>query len=59
MRVIIEKDGAAAQAEAAAAQGLDFSLDEVRDARLVPVVDFKGRRRMQDDAAKQDGGQNR
>jgi len=23
---------------------LDFSLDEVREARLVPVVDFKGRR---------------
>jgi ribosome maturation factor RimP len=23
---------------------LDFSLDEVRDARLVPVIDFKGRR---------------
>jgi ribosome maturation factor RimP len=25
-------------------QGLDFTLDEVREARLVPVVDFKGRR---------------
>lgn len=25
-------------------QALDFSLDEVRDARLVPVIDFKGRR---------------
>jgi len=25
-------------------QALDFSLDEVRQARLVPVVDFKGRR---------------
>ncbi len=25
-------------------QALDFSFDEVRDARLVPVVDFKGRR---------------
>jgi ribosome maturation factor RimP len=23
---------------------LDFSLDEVREAHLVPVVDFKGRR---------------
>ena len=22
---------------------LDFSLDEVREARLVPVIDFKGR----------------
>jgi ribosome maturation factor RimP len=25
-------------------QVLDFTLDEVREARLVPVVDFKGRR---------------
>ncbi|MEO8836615.1 MAG: ribosome maturation factor RimP [Caldimonas sp.] len=25
------------------AQALDFSLDEVREARLVPVIDFKGR----------------
>lgn len=25
-------------------RALDFSLDEVRDARLVPVLDFKGRR---------------
>ena len=24
--------------------GADFSLDEVREARLVPVIDFKGRR---------------
>lgn len=28
----------------AAQQTLDFLLDEVREARLVPVVDFKGRR---------------
>ncbi len=37
----------AAKAGAAAAdaeQALDFSLDEVREAHLVPVVDFKGRR---------------
>ena len=27
-----------------AGQALDFSLDEVREARLVPVVDFKGRK---------------
>lgn len=27
---------------------LGFSLDEVREARLVPVLDFKGRRRRQD-----------
>ena len=46
------KGGAKAQAKASAraepgAQGqeqaLDFNLDEVRDARLVPVIDFKGR----------------
>jgi ribosome maturation factor RimP len=42
------KGGAKAAAPAAAAPGvpeqaLDFSLDEVRDARLVPVIDFKGR----------------
>ena len=29
----------------AAGQALDFSLDEVREARLVPVLDFKGRSR--------------
>lgn len=26
-------------------QALDFQLDEVRDARLVPVIDFKGRKK--------------
>ena len=31
-------------AAGSSAQALDFSLDEVREARLVPVVDFKGRR---------------
>jgi ribosome maturation factor RimP len=48
------KPGKAAQdglvAEAAAQQVLGFTLDEVREARLVPVVDFKGRR-------SSDGGQ--
>ncbi len=35
----------AADADAAASETvLDFSLDEVREARLVPTVDFKGRR---------------
>ena len=29
---------------------LDFSLDEVREARLVPVIDFKGRRSAPHDA---------
>ncbi|AKJ29702.1 ribosome maturation protein RimP [Caldimonas brevitalea] len=46
-------------------QALNFSLDEVREARLVPVVDFKGRRRNQPAAgdaapetnAQEDGGQ--
>jgi ribosome maturation factor RimP len=33
--------GAAAEP---AQQALDFTLDEVREARLVPVIDFKGRR---------------
>ncbi len=31
-------------------QTLDFNLDEVREARLVPVVDFKGRRGLEGDA---------
>lgn len=34
----------AADAGSAADQALEFALDEVREARLVPVVDFKGRR---------------
>lgn len=38
-------------------QALDFALDEVREARLVPVVDFKGRRGRADEANKVDGGQ--
>jgi ribosome maturation factor RimP len=38
-------------AEPAVQQTLDFNLDEVREARLVPVVDFKGRRGpLEDDA---------
>jgi ribosome maturation factor RimP len=32
-------------------QVLDFSLDELREARLVPVLDFKGRRRQAAPAA--------
>ncbi|HMO44621.1 MAG TPA: ribosome maturation factor RimP [Rubrivivax sp.] len=49
-----------------AGQALDFSLDEVREARLVPVLDFKGRARKPDAAAQAadagravDGGQTR
>ncbi len=37
------KKAAAAKADPALAKTLDFSLDEVREARLVAVVDFKGR----------------
>jgi ribosome maturation factor RimP len=49
-KVSAKRVEAAANAAANAAAGadaeraLDFSLDEVREARLVPVVDFKGRR---------------
>ncbi|MFN3295256.1 ribosome maturation factor RimP [Caldimonas sp.] len=48
--------------EGAQDQALDFSLDEVREARLVPVIDFKGRRKGQAaaapaDSAQEDGGQ--
>ena len=42
---------AAAEPLADAQQTLDFNLDEVREARLVPVVDFKGRRGLQGDEA--------
>ena len=31
--------------EPATVQVLGFTLDEVRDARLAPIVDFKGRKR--------------
>ena len=36
-------DGAGGEGGGKGEQALDFSLDEVREARLVPVVDFKGR----------------
>ncbi len=36
--------GKAAKAAAAPAEALDFELSEVREARLVPHLDFKGRR---------------
>jgi ribosome maturation factor RimP len=39
-----KRAAAQAPAEATGDLALDFSLDEVREARLVPVVDFKGRR---------------
>ena len=44
---LADANGAGGQSEKAGEgkgeQALDFSLDEVREARLVPVVDFKGR----------------
>ena len=36
--------GAAAGTSEHAVEALDFSLEEIREARLVPAVDFKGRR---------------
>ena len=39
-----KRAAAQAPAEVGSDLALDFSLDEVREARLVPVVDFKGRR---------------
>ena len=41
--------------KAPAEQALDFSLDEVREARLVPVVDFKGRRFSKPEGASETG----
>jgi ribosome maturation factor RimP len=35
-------------------QVLNFKLDEIREARLVPVIDFKGRQLKQRAAADQD-----
>ena len=49
---------AAAAAAAEPEQAFEFALDEVREARLVPVVDFKGRRRAVTEPQETDGGQN-
>lgn len=47
-RLLLDDPAPAAPAPAAVAddsvRALDFQLDEVREARLVPVLDFKGRR---------------
>jgi ribosome maturation factor RimP len=48
---------AAAAAAAQPEQAFEFALDEVREARLVPVVDFKGRRRTGAEPQETDGGQ--
>jgi len=42
--------------EAEVEQVLDFTLDELREARLVPVLDFKGRRRQAEPSAAPDQG---
>jgi len=51
---LLMRDG---EGKAASERALDFSLEEVREARLVPVLDFKGRRR--EAPAPMDGGQQR
>ena len=49
--------GAMAEPATEEVKVLDFSLDEVRDARLIPVIDFKGRRFATDAASEEtDGG---
>ena len=47
----------AAAAAAQPEQAFEFALEEVREARLVPVVDFKGRRRSGSEPQETDGGQ--
>ena len=52
-RLALEKGGGAEVGQLA----LEFSIDEVREARLVPVIDFKGRRLAgQGDAGSAPGG---
>ena len=46
-----DKSASTAAPDFEAELALDFSLEEVREARLVPVVDFKGRRFSQPDEA--------
>jgi ribosome maturation factor RimP len=42
-RLVLAAEKADAKGEGKGEQALDFSLEEVREARLVPVFDFKGR----------------
>ncbi len=51
----ISKTQAKAGAKADVEQVLDFTLDELQEARLVPVIDFKGRRRKAEPAAEPAG----
>jgi ribosome maturation factor RimP len=52
----VSKTQAKAGAQADVEQVLDFTLDELQEARLVPVIDFKGRRRKADPAAAPEAG---
>ena len=52
----ISKTQAKAGAKADVEQVLDFTLDELQEARLVPVIDFKGRRRKAEPAAVPEAG---
>jgi ribosome maturation factor RimP len=52
----ISKTQAKAGARADVEQVLDFTLDELQEARLVPVIDFKGRRRKAEPAAVPEAG---
>jgi ribosome maturation factor RimP len=45
--VLSQPEGRTGKAAAAPEQALDFELSEVREARLVPQLDFKGRRARQ------------
>ena len=49
-----EVPAAATSSTADEVKVLDFSLDEVRETRLVPVIDFKGRRFAPADVAAND-----
>jgi ribosome maturation factor RimP len=51
----VKRAAAAAPSGPETDQALDFSLDEVREAHLVPVVDFKGRRFAAPEAAADTG----
>ena len=46
-----ERSATVAKPEGESDLALDFSIEEVREARLVPVVDFKGRRFSEQDEA--------
>ena len=52
----ISKTQAKAGAKAGVEQVLDFTLDELQEARLVPVLDFKGRRRKAEPSAAPEAG---